>query len=69
MTVRCLESNGRFRVGQQGEFELLDASYRPYLTVAGTIVKLMAGEDALYALIETETGVRPARLSRSVIRQ
>lgn len=51
-----------YYVGQTGSFMLLDAFYNPIETVQGRIVQLMDGKDSLYAMIETERGVRPARL-------
>jgi hypothetical protein len=58
-----------YRVGQEGEFLLYDSFHKPIETVKGKIVKLMDGEDSLYAIIETERGIRPGRLCRSAIRQ
>jgi hypothetical protein len=61
--------NESYRVGQEGEFLLYDSFHKPIETVKGKIVKLMDGEDSLYAVIETERGMRPGRLCRSAIRQ
>lgn len=67
--MNCHEPSQEFCIGQEGEFLLYDAFHRPLETVQGKIVKLMDGKDALYALIETERGIRPGRLSRSAIRR
>lgn len=58
-----------FQVGQEGEFLLYDSFHEPIETVRGKIVKLMDGKDSLYAILETERGMRPARLCRSAITQ
>jgi hypothetical protein len=52
-----------FHVGQAGEFLLLDAFNQPLEAVHGKIVQLMEGETALYAMIQTERGLRPGRLA------
>jgi hypothetical protein len=62
-------ANAGFKVGQEGEFLLYDSFHNPIETVRGKIVKLMDGKDSLYAILETEQGMRPARLCRSAIRQ
>lgn len=54
---------GGFQVGQEGEFLLHDAFKRPIETVRGTIVTLMEGESSLYAMLRTDRGLRPGRLS------
>lgn len=58
-----------FQVGQEGEFLLYDSFHKPIEKVRGKIVKLMDGKDSLYAILETERGMRPARLCRSAITQ
>lgn len=58
-----------YQVGQEGEFLLYDSFHHPIETVKGKIVRLMDGEDSLYAIIETERGMRPGRLCRSANRQ
>jgi hypothetical protein len=57
------EHQGDFHVGQAGEFLLLDAFNQPIEAVEGEIVRLMKGETALYAMIQTERGLRPGRLA------
>ena len=69
LVVKERVPNESYRVGQEGEFLLYDSFHNPIETVKGTIVKLMDGEDSLYAIIETERGMRPGRLCRSAIRQ
>lgn len=54
---------GEFHVGQEGEFVLHDAFKRPIEKVRGKILTLMEGETALYAMLRTERGLRPGRLS------
>lgn len=65
--MNILQPKEDFWVGQEGEFLLYDSFHRPIETVQGKIVKLLEGKDSLYALIETERGIRPGRLGRSAI--
>ena len=67
--AKDVQSRKGFQVGQIGEFTIYNSFHEPIETVRGRIVKLMDGKDSLYALIETERGMRPARLCRSAIRQ
>ncbi len=52
-----------FHVGQEGEFLLHDSFKRPLELVRGKIVSLIEGKSSLYALLQTEKGVRPGRLN------
>lgn len=65
MSIPERQAKGNFFVGQEGEFLLLDSCLQPIETVKGKIVRLMEGNgpDSLYAMIMTERGVRPARLT------
>jgi hypothetical protein len=54
---------GDYHVGQAGEFLLLDAFNQPIESVHGQIVRLMEGKNSLYAMIQTERGLRPGRLA------
>lgn len=65
--MNVLQPKEDFWVGQEGEFLLYDSFHRPIETVQGKIIKLIDGKDSLYALIETERGIRPGRLRRSAI--
>lgn len=67
--TRIQLAKGGFQVGQEGEFLLYDSFHNPIETVRGKIVKLMEGKDSVYAILETERGMRPARLCRSAIRR
>ncbi len=64
MTVKYVAANEEFHVGMEGEFILYDAYYQPFEKVHGKILTLMEGDAALYAMLKTESGVRPARLAR-----
>ncbi len=63
MPVNYLVAEAGFHVGQQGEFVLYDAFHRPIETVRGKIHSLMEGDGALYAMLRTDDGIRPARLA------
>ncbi len=63
MSVTYLEEQGRFYVRKRGVYNLYDAFHRPYDSVEGEIVKLMEGDGALYAMLRTDSCVRPARLA------
>ena len=52
-----------FHVGQEGEFLLHDSFKRPLERVRGKIVSLIEGKGSLYALLQTDNGVRPGRLN------
>ena len=52
-----------FHVGQEGEFLLHDSRKRPIEMVRGKIVTLVEGERSLYAMLQTDNGMRPGRLS------
>lgn len=67
--AKDIQSRKEFRVGQTGEFTIYNSFHEPIEKVRGRIVRLMDGKDSLYALIETERGMRPARLCRSAIWQ
>jgi len=54
----------KYYIGQVGDFLLYDSFYNPIERIHGKIVNLMDGQKALYALIETERGIRPARLAK-----
>lgn len=61
--IRYYDANEGFHVGQEGEFLLHDSFRRPMETVRGQIVTLVRGESSLYALLKTDRGIRPGRLS------
>ncbi len=65
MGIQETQASLEFFVGQEGEFLLLDSFSNPIETVTGKILRLMEGNhtDALYAMIQTERGIRPARLA------
>ena len=52
-----------FHVGQEGDFIIRDSLKQPIETVRGKIISLMEGSNALYAMLQTDRGVRPGRLS------
>lgn len=52
-----------FHVGQEGDFLLHDSLRQPIETIHGKIVSLMEGESSLYALLRTDRGIRPGRLT------
>ena len=56
-----IEKEG-FYVGQEGEFLLRDSNKNPMYSVRGKILKIMEGKSSLYAMIQTESGLRPGRL-------
>ena len=57
-----IEKEG-FYVGQEGEFLLRDSNKKPMYSVRGKILKIMEGKSSLYAMIQTESGLRPGRLA------
>lgn len=61
--MRYLQATAGYHVEQEGEFILYDSLHRPIETVEGKIVALIEGEQSFYAMIETERGVRPGRLT------
>ena len=65
MSIQETQARLDFYVGQEGEFLLLDSFSNPIETVTGKILRLMAGNhtDVLYAMLQTERGIRPARLA------
>jgi len=65
MGDRNADPRREFFVGQEGEFQLLDSFSNPIEIVAGKIVKIMKSENSnsVYAMIATERGIRPARLT------
>lgn len=65
MGDRNAESTTEFFIGQEGEFQLLDSFSNPIEIVEGKIVKIMESENSnsVYAMIATERGIRPARLT------
>ncbi|MBE0596928.1 MAG: hypothetical protein IH614_06655 [Desulfuromonadales bacterium] len=61
--VKYHQAKEGFHVGQVGDFLLHDSFNRPIETIHGQIVTLVEGKSSLYALLRTETGIRPGRLN------
>lgn len=61
--VKYHRAAGGYYVGQEGEFLLHDSFSQPIETVRGKIVTLVEGQSSLYALLRTDRGIRPGRLS------
>lgn len=61
-TIKYYREKAGFHVGQEGEFLLHDSFMRPIETVRGQIISLIEGRTSLYAMLRTESGVRPGRL-------
>ncbi len=61
--VKYYMSREGFYVGQEGEFLIHDSLKRPIERIRGKIITLMGGKTAsLYAMVQTERGMRPGRL-------